>query len=689
MRFISCASSLMPTVLTLASASPISAHGEHMESSFLEPLPVVLSVSRMPTPLQDVPGAVSVIDQDLIRATGYRNIARLFRLVPGMQVGQERGNDHWVTYHGLGQDFPNNMQVLIDGRSVYSPHFSGGANWAALPIDLADIERIEVIRGSDSATFGSNAFLGVVNIITHHTREDRGPSIGIRVGQSGIRDASARMVTHQGPLGIRVSASSHNDDGFSGLRDDTRMNTASLRADLRLDAASELSLFAGISDGRNGLGHRGTPFNGSGERDEHIDDTFAHLRWTHAPSADEAITLSWYQNREETRDEWEVGAPVLGLAGIPVNQNRSSRRDNLELVHRFAPVGGLRVVWGAELRRDKLDAPILFYGSDSESERLLRAFGSVEWRIADDWLLNAGAMAERFEDDSPRLSPRLFINWQPDPKQSWRAGYARSYRQPSLFERNADVRVLSPDGELLQQRHIANPRLDAQHIDTLELGYRGDLPVVNASLDARLFRERISKLIWRQRIDAFDPIDAARPYVVVPAPGSRHAAIQQALGATRWFNLPGHADLTGLEYQLRFSPWKDGEMTFNHAMMRMSAPSMPQVERTVAPYVASLSWQQRGTLWRSMLTLMRMGPIDAGSGYVPDYRYTVPAYTTLDASIARSVNVAGIPTELRLTGLNLLGKHQELAHRPLQRQLDRRAENQVETQVYLTLTADF
>src|SRR5690606_4487862 len=131
---------------------------------FFETLPVVLTVSRLPQPLQDTPGAVTVIDADQIAATGYRDLARLLRLVPGMQVGQERGNDQWVTYHGLGSDYPNQMQVLIDGRAVYSPYYFGGADWGALPIAIEDIERIEVVRGSDSAAYGSNAFLGVVNI---------------------------------------------------------------------------------------------------------------------------------------------------------------------------------------------------------------------------------------------------------------------------------------------------------------------------------------------------------------------------------------------------------------------------------------------------------------------------------------------------------------------------------------------
>ncbi|MDP3038059.1 MAG: TonB-dependent receptor plug domain-containing protein, partial [Rhodocyclaceae bacterium] len=86
------------------------------EDPFLADLPIVLTPSRLQQPQNEAPAAVTVIDRALIKATGYRDIPRLLRLVPGMQIGQERGSRHWVTYHGMGNDYPSWMQVLIDGR---------------------------------------------------------------------------------------------------------------------------------------------------------------------------------------------------------------------------------------------------------------------------------------------------------------------------------------------------------------------------------------------------------------------------------------------------------------------------------------------------------------------------------------------------------------------------------------------
>ncbi len=153
----------MTTTCLAGNESDIPAGGGYFDA-----LPIVLTPSRLPQPLNEAPAAVTILDRELIKATGYRDIARLLRLVPGMQVGQERSGVHWVTYHGLGNDSPADIQVLIDGRAVYSPSVLGGVDWLALPVTVDEIERIEVVRGTDAVAYGPNAFLGGINIITRN-----------------------------------------------------------------------------------------------------------------------------------------------------------------------------------------------------------------------------------------------------------------------------------------------------------------------------------------------------------------------------------------------------------------------------------------------------------------------------------------------------------------------------------------
>ena len=129
-----------PVLLCLMSAVALPAHAALTESDFFDEMPVVLSASRLSQPLDEAPAAVTVIDQEMIRASGFRDIPDLLRLVPGFSVAYTRDNTWAVGYHGLGDAFSRRFQVLVDGRSIYSPHF-GAVHWGDLPLAIEDIER--------------------------------------------------------------------------------------------------------------------------------------------------------------------------------------------------------------------------------------------------------------------------------------------------------------------------------------------------------------------------------------------------------------------------------------------------------------------------------------------------------------------------------------------------------------------
>ncbi|ATE62807.1 TonB-dependent receptor [Thauera sinica] len=661
------------------------------EDPFLEPLPVVLSVSRLPQPVQDAPGAITVIDADLIAATGYRDLGRLLRLAPGMQVGQERSNTQWLTYHGLGFEVPAQLQVLVDGRSLNPRSLGVGANFGS----LRNIERIEVVRGSNSAAYGSNAFLGVVNIISRHTGADEGSTVALNMGDHGIADLDARFVSRQGPLGLRLTARHFGDDGFAGLHDGRQANVLNLRGDLRVSETDEIDFTAGIGEERGKQGYPGMLFETDRERSSRHTDTALHLRWRHAPSADEEWSLSWYHTRNSFRDEWFVEsranlppalaayAAALPAMRIAVGDSIETARNNVELQHRFLAAPDLRLLWGAEWRGESTDSRFFFHGAGRRKREEWRVFGNLEWRSAPQWLWNLGALAERIDDGPTRIAPRLFLNWQPSTANTWRIGYSRAWRQPSLLESAVDLRIIDETHGLLQQRFLPNPDLRPPRIDAFELGFVGALPQLGGSLDVRLFHENIRDLIVRRMVDV--TLDAGDNTLADPN------LVQRLLRATRWQNAADAVRLSGIEYQLRTRPWTGGEFILNHAIVRAAAKDA-DIERNVAPYSASLTWLQRHGAWRSALTLLRMGPIDAGFGFTPTFRYTVPAYTTLDASVARSFRFDHQPVEIRLTAVNLLGRHQEYANRPLQQSSrfgrDRPA-NEVGPQVWLSIGTRF
>jgi len=638
------------------------------EQEFLTTQPIVLTPSRLPQPLNEAPAAVTVIDRELIRATGYRDIPRLLRLVPGMQVGQERGSSHWVTYHGLGNDYPSWMQVLVDGRSVYSPGNFDGVDWTGLPVTIDEIERIEVVRGTNSVAYGSNAFLGVINIITRHSADAPGTKASGSAGPSAIRDVGLELGDTSATGSLRLNAAVKQDDGFAGLHDGKRFTLASLRTDRRISDHDELMFRMAASSGSRELGYPDSTYNNNAERSSDSLNATLHLQWRHTPTPGEEWLLHYYRNQDRTREEWTASAPEYGISAVPLNRNRSSVRDNLELQHLLSLSNTLRAVWGVEVRHDQVEAPFIYYGNANQSSDLARLFGQTEWWFKPDWSLNISALAEKFDSDVPHVSPRLFANWKVTPQNTLRFGYARAWRQPTLFERYGDVRAMY-QGTLLVQPYLPNPDLQAPHIDSLEMGYLSQLQTWNTRFDVRLFNERIENYIVR----------VSRPEFTAPL-------LSAILPSARYENLATPVTLRGLEYQLDSQPLPGTHLLFSHTLIDRSC-SDASITQLTAPYSASLSWlQDWGNKRSSTLTLLRMGPMAGGTGFVAKSLYVSSAYTTLDARLAQNVKFGGTPLEIALVGTNLAGRHQEIADRSEQFLHGSDPVNRTSPMVWLTFT---
>ncbi len=141
----------------------------------------ITSASNRPTRLEDTAAAAFVITSEDIRRSGATNLPDALRLVPGVNVAQISASEWAISIRGFNDQFSNKLQVLVDGRSVYTPLFSG-VFWDEQNILMQDIERIEVIRGPGGATWGANAVNGVINIITKQTSATLGSMVSSVVG---------------------------------------------------------------------------------------------------------------------------------------------------------------------------------------------------------------------------------------------------------------------------------------------------------------------------------------------------------------------------------------------------------------------------------------------------------------------------------------------------------------------------
>lgn len=587
MNFQNAVFRFRPSRLALALAGVLSATALQAadEDLFFSELPVVASVTRLPQPLSEAPGAVTVIDRDMIRASGARNFADLLRLVPGFQVTPPNQDGSVVAYHGLSnEEYTPRVQVLIDGRSQYSPLFRSGVNWNLLPIVLENIDRIEVMRGSNTVSYGSNAFLGVVNVITLDSSQTKGWMISANHGNASIRDETLRWGGKAGPADVRMTYRQLADDGFRKMFDgglgwfdphDSRHNSLfDLRVDMPLNDRDELRFSLSHAEEVSQYGRPSSlsdPF-----RDLSQNSTAFSAEWHRALGGGDEIKLRFSHAQDWASGAYNEGISYRNFAGKSVNYyylnniGGESVTDELEFQHILALSKETRAVWGANAKYSALRSPYQFSSAAWRDRSSYRIFGNLEYRPGTKWLFNLGSSLEYDSVADWMFDPRASVSYHLAKDHTLRLVASRAHRSPSLYEaygntRKAPMGATSPGDQVF----LAASGLEPERIDTLELGYLGELKSQRASLDVRAFHERIPNRIqivpYPLPASAFEDRDdngvrtriennAAFPY------GRADAAL----------NLE-KVVVQGYEYQLRWQPFDSTRMMYGYSYIRTYA----------------------------------------------------------------------------------------------------------------------
>ena len=579
---------LKPVVLAIASLWLASgAWAGNDEDIFFSDLPIVASVSRLPQALSEAPGAVTVIDRDMIRASGARNFADLLRLVPGFQVAPPSQDSAVVAYHGLSnEEYSPRVQVLIDGRSQYSPLFKSGVNWNLLPVVLQNIERIEVIRGSNTVSYGSNAFLGVINIITQDPSQTQGWMVAANHGNSSVRDETIRWGGKAGSADVRMTYHQLGDDGLRKMQvgstwidphDSRHSSVFDLRIDMPLTDRDELQVAISNATDRSQYGRPGNlsdPF-----RDYSQNSTSLSAEWRRALGVGEEIKL-----RYSHVQDWASGAYVENVSFDPAIGNKvtfnsmnttggESVTDELEFQHILALSPKTRGLWGTNAKHVALFSPYQFSSSDWKNRSAYRVFGNLEWRPDRDWLVNVGSSLEYDTMAEWMFDPRASVSYHVTPGHTLRLIASRAHRSPSLYEAYGNTRK-SPIGATnpVDITYYAAPGLQPERIDTLELGYLAELKPARASFDLRAFHERVPNRI--QIVPHALPASA-------PDDRDRQAVRDGSSGVINNSNYPyGRADaalnlervvIQGYEYQLKWQPFEATRLMYSHSYTRTYA----------------------------------------------------------------------------------------------------------------------
>jgi iron complex outermembrane receptor protein len=629
-------------------------------------MPVVLSVSRLSQRVDEAPAAVTVIDRQMIRDSGAWDLAEVFRLVPGMYVAYHASSAYTtnstVSYHGLSDAYAHRMQVLVDGRSVYSPLF-GGVLWDDIPLALDDIERIEVIRGPNSASYGANSFLGVINIISRHSAETPGRFASLSVGR-GRSEAMARYGGGSGDFTWRLTAGLRNDRGedskvvnplsndpdyLLNKHDDKRIHQLSLRADYRLDVRDELELQFGYNAGNREEGFESDSFY---PRQKQAANHFQLVRWRRHMDNGGELGVQFYHGYEESTDTLHALPPYTGLsfdAGV------EAHRYDLEIQHTFSPSDATRLVWGGSVRLDSTYWPLYLNRQDSFDFHLARLFGNWEWRVQPEVVVNMGAMAENNDFTGTDITPRAAVNWHFSPGHTLRASHSRATRTPTLYEQAADNRYRVPlpaPYDWIVRYAVGG--LKPERIKSTEIGYIGKLNPFD--IDLRLFRDELSDLI---SLDAYNPCNPTGTlptlggFVLppnVPAGLTPPGVACYGVKSLSSFN-NGSAVIKGLEMQLQ---WRPGERT--RLIYGLSHSIVSSRNENGQPYTSSVPTNSHSLMlahrlderWSGSLTGYHVGEVRALGGVDK-----VDAYERWDGRLAYRFRSGGGHGELALVVQNL------------------------------------
>jgi len=592
----------------------------------------VTSVSKKSQTLGETAAAVYVIRAEDIRRSGATSIPEALRLAPGVQVSAVGHNKWAVSIRGFADRFSNKLLVLVDGRSVYTPLFSG-VLWEALDVPLESIDRIEVIRGPGASIWGANAVNGVINIITKSAFDTEGKRLSLAAGNELRGYGYARYGWKPDvDTAVRLYAKAHD-----------------------YDASRPVSGGDGVDDWRN---------QSIGFNVEHLKDTGTlQLQGSayRSRAGDEISMVAAPPSVTEVRDTQELsGGYLLGRweeqrgpgrwDSLRVSLDYSDYKHDAILSERRSTVdaeyqqrrslGDLQdLIWGIGYRWscDSVDgSPMVTIADRTSCASLYSAYVQDDIVLRPDRVvLSLGARLENNEYTGTELQPNVRLLWSVDDKTSAWLSLARATRTPSRVERGAAIYFQAdPEGippfvppSLVQ---LVNSDLRDERLKAVDIGWRRQISA-NTALDLAGFYYRYSDL----RGAALSIPKRVPPgYLLIPTAE----------------NNSNSAHSYGVEVALDWRPIPEWRLQGNYAGLHLNVHTASLPGQTPSEYEGTspnhqFSLRSSADLPRNLrwdVWLRHVSRIDA---------YDIPAYTTLDMRLAWK---ASKDLELALVGQNLL-----------------------------------
>jgi iron complex outermembrane receptor protein len=613
----------------------------------------VTSVSKKEEKLSEAPAAVYVLTQDDIHRSGATSIPEALRLVPGLDVARIDAHTWAISSRGFNGEFANKLLVLIDGRSVYTPLFSG-VFWDVQGPMLEDVDRIEVIRGPGATLWGANAVNGVINIITKSAKDTQGWLLS---GGGGNQDRGFGEFRYGGSHGedlhyrLYGTYFDHADSemlGGGNGRDGWQQGRGGFRTDWQPSRDNQLIVQGDAYVGNEGQDNRVAtvtpPYTQQLTQDTEVSGGDVLSRWTHTLANGSEIKLQTYF--DETVRDTAIITDNLKTFDVDLQYDR-------QIGSRQEVISGL----GYRLEDEAIkNSQTIMFNPNHTDRQLFNAFiQDAVTLIPEQLKLTLGTKLEYNDFTGFEVEPSGRISWTPTIHQTVWAAVSRAVRTPADYERDSRIQLQTiPPGGLFPGSPPAlvtaegDPSFESEDLIAYELGYRVR-PCERVSLDFATFYNEYSRL---GTIMTGTPIAGTPPpvYLVVPETFGNDSSAQT-------YGLEAAGNWQMLDW------WRwQSTYTWLHVQLHVDDASTP------IPEIQPGGSPQQQFSMRSLMDLPHQIQLDAALRYVDRLTITpvtsstvlhVPQYFSLDLRLGwkPTKNV-----ELSIVGQDLLqGEHLEFA----------------------------
>lgn len=453
----------------------------------------VTTVSKRSERLMDTAAAVYVLTNEEIRRSGVASIPEALRLVPGLNVARVNGSIYAISSRGFNGQYASKLLVLIDGRVVYSPLFSG-VFWELQDVMLEDLDRIEVIRGPGAAIWGANAVNGVINIITKPASETQGGLVAATLGSEERYNLAIRQGGELDDGHWRVWGKTFERDSLEALdgsdgQDGMRSTRGGFRMDVAPKEGDSLTVSGGMfditTDHLQALASFTTPPVAITPFDGRSNGGHLLARWTRDLGPDEDVSVQAFYDRYDRR-----------------NALYDEERDtvDVEVEHRFRPSADHQVIWGGGVRSSRsVIGSEVAPGNAQSYYNLFQLFAQDAIRLDAETTLTLGSKIEHNSYTGWEFQPDARLSYSPNADETYWASISRAVRVPSLSDNEGLVNLaVVPDepfptaATLVQLQ--GSESVDSEELLAAQLGYRVQVDDT-LSLDFAAYYQQYSDLV--------------------------------------------------------------------------------------------------------------------------------------------------------------------------------------------------